>query len=106
MPKILLIEDEQLLGKIVKESLEIRGFVMDYAKDGKAGYDRYKAGQPDLIVLDIMMPEMDGLSLAKKIRKEDKDIPIIFLTARSQPADVVKGFETGGNDYLKKPFSM
>lgn len=106
MPKILLIEDELLLGKIVKESLEVRGFTMFHAVNGKEGLKRYYELNPDLIVLDIMMPEMDGISLAKEIRRNDKQTPIIFLTAKSQTADIVKGFESGGNDYLKKPFSM
>jgi len=106
MAKILLIEDEVLLGKIVKESLEVRGFTMFHATDGKEGFRRYQELQPDLIVLDIMMPEMDGISLAREIRKNDRHTPIIFLTSKSQTQDVVKGFESGGNDYLKKPFSM
>jgi DNA-binding response OmpR family regulator len=106
MPKILLVEDEILLGKIVKESLEVRGFTMYHVTDGQQGLERYREIQPDLVVLDIMMPRMDGLSLVKEIRKNDKRTPIIFLTAKSQTADVVKGFESGGNDYLKKPFSM
>lgn len=106
MPKILLIEDEVLLGKIVKESLEVRGFDMFHAADGAEGLRRYRELNPDLIVLDIMMPEVDGISVAREIRKNDRQTPIIFLTAKSQTADVVKGFETGGNDYLKKPFSM
>lgn len=106
MANILLIEDETLLGKIVKESLEVRGFDMHLAADGHEGLMMYRQLNPDLIVMDIMMPEMDGISLAKEIRRNDKRIPIIFLTAKSQTADVVKGFESGGNDYLKKPFSM
>lgn len=106
MAKILLVEDETLLGKIVKESLEVRGFEMFHAVDGNEGLRMYHQLAPDLVVMDIMMPEMDGISLAKAIRRNDKQIPIIFLTAKSQTADVVKGFESGGNDYLKKPFSM
>lgn len=106
MAKILLIEDEVLLGKIVKESLEVRGFHMFHATDGNEGLRRYQELKPDLIVLDIMMPHLDGITLAKEIRKTDRQTPIIFLTAKSQTMDVVKGFESGGNDYLKKPFSM
>ncbi len=106
MPKVLLVEDEQQLGRIVKDSLEVRGFEMKHAIDGKEGLAFYKEWKPDLVVLDIMMPGMDGLSLAKEIRAGDKKTPLIFLTARSQTKDVVKGFESGGNDYLKKPFSM
>jgi two-component system response regulator VicR len=106
MSKVLLIEDEVQLGQIVKDSLEMRGFEMLYAEDGKEGLRMYKEHHPDVVVLDIMMPNMDGFSVTTEIRKEDKTTPIIFLTAKSQTTDVVKGFELGGNDYLKKPFSM
>ncbi|SFD33691.1 DNA-binding response regulator, OmpR family, contains REC and winged-helix (wHTH) domain [Chitinophaga sp. CF118] len=106
MSKVLLIEDEWQLGQIVKDSLEMRGFEMLYAEDGKEGLKLYQEHHPDVVVLDIMMPNMDGFSVTTEIRKEDKLTPIIFLTAKSQTADVVKGFELGGNDYLKKPFSM
>lgn len=106
MAKILLIEDEQQLGQIVKDSLEMRGFDMLYAADGKEGLRLYQQSHPDVVVLDIMMPNMDGFTVTTEIRKQDKVTPIIFLTAKSQTADVVKGFELGGNDYLKKPFSM
>jgi len=106
MAKILLIEDEWQLGQIVKDSLEMRGFEMLYASDGKEGLELYQQHNPDVVVLDIMMPNMDGFTVTTEIRKQDKITPIIFLTAKSQTADVVKGFELGGNDYLKKPFSM
>jgi DNA-binding response OmpR family regulator len=106
MAKVLLIEDEQQLGQIVKDSLEMRGFDMLYAADGKEGLRLYQQFHPDVVVLDIMMPNMDGFTVTTEIRKQDKVTPIIFLTAKSQTADVVKGFELGGNDYLKKPFSM
>jgi len=106
MARILLVEDELLLGKIVKESLEVRGFTMFHATDGAEGLRLYRELHPDLIVLDIMMPEMDGISLAREIRKTDRRTPVIFLTSKSQTQDVVRGFESGGNDYLKKPFSM
>ena len=106
MSKVLLIEDEWQLGQIVKDSLEMRGFEMLYAADGKEGLRLYQEHQPDVVVLDIMMPNMDGFTVTTEIRKQDKTTPIIFLTAKSQTTDVVKGFELGGNDYLKKPFSM
>lgn len=104
--KILFVEDEQSLGMIVKESLEIRGFLVEYCQDGKTGLKAFKEFKPDICLLDIMMPVKDGYTLAQEIRKADKTVPIIFLTARSQSADVVKGFEAGANDYIKKPFSM
>ncbi|GAA0530852.1 response regulator transcription factor [Chitinophaga japonensis] len=106
MAKVLLIEDEWQLGQIVKDSLEMRGFDMLYAADGREGLRLYQQHRPDVVVLDIMMPNMDGFTVTTEIRKQDKITPIIFLTAKSQTADVVKGFELGGNDYLKKPFSM
>lgn len=106
MSKVLLIEDEWQLGQIVKDSLEMRGFEMLYAADGKEGLRLYQEHKPDVVVLDIMMPNMDGFTVTTEIRKQDKTTPIIFLTAKSQTTDVVKGFELGGNDYLKKPFSM
>jgi DNA-binding response OmpR family regulator len=106
MATILLIEDELALGMIVRDSLEVRGFTVDYAADGEEGLKAFRTRKPDIVVADIMMPRLDGFSLAETIRQEDSYVPIIFLTARSQTADVVRGFELGGNDYLKKPFSM
>ena len=104
--KILLAEDEPSLGQIIKESLETRNFEVLLCEDGETAYSTFISEKPLLLVLDVMMPKKDGFTLAKEIRKEDSNIPIIFLTAKSQTEDVVKGFNLGGNDYLKKPFSM
>jgi DNA-binding response OmpR family regulator len=104
--KVLLAEDETSLGMIVKESLESRDFTVFHAENGKEAFTIYKREQPDILVLDVMMPIKDGFTLAKEIRLENKTIPIIFLTAKSQTSDVLEGFKHGGNDYLKKPFSM
>ncbi len=104
--KILLAEDEPSLGQIVKESLESRDFLVFHAVNGEEAYEIYCAENPDVLVLDVMMPRKDGFTLAKEIREENKTIPIIFLTAKSQTKDVIDGFQHGGNDYLKKPFSM
>ncbi|KAA3621246.1 MAG: DNA-binding response regulator [Flavobacterium sp.] len=104
--KILLAEDEPSLGQIVKESLETRGFEVVFCKDGKEAEAKFHESNPQLMVLDVMMPKMDGFTLAREIRLHNKEIPIIFLTAKSQTQDVVEGFTLGGNDYLKKPFSM
>ncbi|MBQ4818504.1 response regulator transcription factor [Aquimarina sp. MMG016] len=104
--EIILAEDEPSLGQIIKESLETRGFKIHLATNGQEAYDLYKEIMPKLLVLDVMMPKKDGFTLAKEIRLEDDSIPIIFLTAKSQTQDVVEGFTIGGNDYLKKPFSM
>ncbi len=104
--KILLAEDELSLGKIIKESLETRGFEVIHSENGEDAYAKYQSEKPDILVLDVMMPKKDGFTLAKEIRTENTQVPILFLTAKSQTSDVVKGFDLGGNDYLKKPFSM
>ncbi len=104
--EILLAEDEPSLGQIIKESLETRNFKVHHVLNGEEAYQVYKKVVPKLLVLDVMMPKKDGFNLAKEIREEDDKIPIIFLTAKSQTQDVVEGFTIGGNDYLKKPFSM
>ncbi len=103
---ILLAEDEAALGQIVKESLETREFKVDLAEDGEKALKLASQNDYEALVLDVMMPKKDGFTLAKEIRERDSSIPIIFLTAKSQTADVVEGFSIGGNDYLKKPFSM
>lgn len=100
------MEDELSLGLIVKESLETRGFEVNYCQDGRSGLSSFKEFKPDICLLDIMLPIKDGFTLAQDIRKLDARVPIIFITARSQTPDVVKGFEIGANDYIKKPFSM
>ncbi|NQY04973.1 MAG: response regulator transcription factor [Flavobacteriaceae bacterium] len=103
---ILFAEDEPALRQIIKESLESKGFEVIFCKNGEIAYQKYKSLEPELLVLDVMMPLKDGFTLAKEIRRENEHIPIIFLTAKSQTKDVVDGFELGGNDYLKKPFSI
>lgn len=103
---VLLVEDEPVLASIVKESLEKRGFFLHIALNGVEGWSMYKTIKPDICVVDIMMPRKDGYSLVKEIRIIDEDTPILFLTARNETADVLKGFEVGGDDYMKKPFSM
>lgn len=103
---ILLAEDEPALGLIIKESLETRDFNVLLCDNGEKALDIYQTKKPELLVLDVMMPKKDGFTLAKEIRAIDDTIPIIFLTAKSQTQDVVEGFTIGGNDYLKKPFSM
>jgi DNA-binding response OmpR family regulator len=103
---ILFAEDESSLGMIVKESLESRDFKVTWVDNGEDALEEYQHVRPDVLVLDVMMPKKDGFTLAREIRKKDNQTPIIFLTAKSQTQDVVDGFELGGNDYLKKPFSM
>lgn len=104
--QLLLVDDETTLGFIVKESLESRGFEVRYCEDGEAGWNAFQEDRPDVCILDVMMPKRDGFYLATAIREADPHVPLIFLTAKSQTKDVVKGFELGGNDYVKKPFSM
>lgn len=104
--KVLLAEDELALAHIVRESLEEAGFEVILCANGEAALLKYREYKPDILALDVMMPKMDGFELARKIREADKITPIIFLTAKSQPKDVVAGFESGANDYLKKPFSV
>lgn len=104
--RILLAEDEISLGQIIQESLEMRGFEVIYCKDGEEAMLQYEKEKPELLVLDVMMPKKDGFSVAKEIRMTDKKTPMIFLTSKSQTQDVVDGFQHGGNDYIKKPFSM
>lgn len=104
--KILYVEDEPFLGRIVKESLEVRDFDVRMVADGKLVLAAFQEMKPDICVMDIMLPNQDGYSLAQAIRKQNQSIPIIFVTAKTQTEDVIKGFELGGNDYLRKPFSM
>jgi DNA-binding response OmpR family regulator len=106
MATVLLVEDEAALALIIKDSLEMRGFTVQHAADGEQGLRLFRQQTPDIVVADIMLPRLDGFSLGEQLRRDNKTVPLIFLTARSQPADVVRGFELGGNDYLKKPFSM
>jgi len=104
--KVLLAEDELALAHIVRESMEERDFIVTLCPDGEQAWLQYQKSKPDILVLDVMMPRLDGFELARKIRDIDKLTPIIFLTARSQVKDVITGFEIGANDYLKKPFSV
>lgn len=104
--KVLYVEDEPFLARIVKESLESRDFAVHLVNDGKAAVNVFEEVKPDICVLDVMLPHRDGFTLAGDIRQRNPNIPIIFLTAKNQTEDVIKGFESGGNDYLRKPFSM
>lgn len=106
MATILYVEDEMFLGKIVKESLEQRGFSVAMEVDGAKAVSLFKKTNPDICVLDIMLPNKDGFAIAKEIRALNAAIPILFLSAKIQTEDVLHGFSTGGNDYIRKPFSM
>ena len=104
--RILYVEDEPFLGRIVKESLESRGFEVTMLTNGKQTSETFVDISPDICVLDIMLPFKDGYSVAKEIRQVDPLVPIIFVTAKTQTDDLLKGFDAGGNDYIRKPFSM
>lgn len=104
--KVLLVEDEPALSMIIKDTLEMQDFEVTCAINGKEGLELFFKVKPDIVVSDVMMAKLDGLSMTKLIRQTDKQTPILFLTAKSKVADVVEGFETGGNDYLKKPFGI
>ncbi len=106
MIKILYVEDEPFLGKIVKESLESRQFDVKMVADGALVMAEFELFQPDICVLDVMLPNVDGFTLGHELRKKNPQLPILFLTAKTQTEDVLKGFESGGNDYIRKPFSM
>lgn len=104
--KILYIEDELFLGKIVRETLESRGYEVAMESDGAKATELFQKTNPDICILDIMLPNKDGFAIADEIREINEEVPIIFLTAKVQTEDVVKGFTLGGNDYIRKPFSM
>ncbi len=104
--KLFYVEDEPSLAKIVKESLESREFEVKMITSGLNAIAEFKNYVPDVCVLDVMLPHKDGFTIGQEIRSLKKDIPILFLTAKNQTEDVLKGFASGGNDYIRKPFSM
>ena len=104
--RILYIEDEQHLGKIVKETLEKQGYEVEWETDGARVMDHFQSFNPQICVLDIMLPNVDGYELCEQIKALRPDLPVIFLTARTETADLVRGFEAGGTDYIRKPFSI
>ncbi len=104
--RLLLVEDEEILAAVVKETLETSGFEVTLASNGVEGWNMYQSVKPDLCIVDVMMPKKDGLSLVTEIRAVDQGIPLILLTAKSEKLDVLKGFQAGADDYMKKPFSI
>lgn len=103
---ILLVEDEVSLAMIVKDALEEEGYEVAIARDGLEGLEQYFREHPALIIADVMMPEVDGFEMIRRIRRMDKEVPVLFLSARSSVDDIVFGFGLGANDYLRKPFSL
>lgn len=104
--KLLLCEDDPNLGSLLAQYLVAKGYSVDHRADGKQGWEAYSKGRYDLLILDVMMPLKDGFTLAREIRARDERTPIIFLTAKSMKQDTITGFQSGGDDYLTKPFSM
>lgn len=105
-PTILLVEDDPSLGFVIKDNLEEHQLNVKWVKDGVEGFENFFKDTFDLCILDVMLPKKDGFTLAKEIRMLNEDVPIIFLTAKSQTEDKIKGFNLGGDDYLTKPFEM
>lgn len=104
--KLLLAEDDENLGMLLQNYLKAKGFDTDWVTNGELAYKAYKRAKYDFCVLDVMMPVKDGFTLAKEIREIDRDVPIIFLTAKSMKEDIYEGFTIGADDYLTKPFNM
>ncbi len=103
--KILLVEDDQNFGDVLRSYLEMHDYDVTLATDGEQGWLKYNQGKYDLCIFDVMMPKKDGFTLAKEIREKDKEMPIIFLTAKTMKEDVLKGFKIGADDYISKPFN-
>jgi DNA-binding response OmpR family regulator len=104
--RILLCEDEESLGMLLREYLQAKGYDAELYLDGEAGYRAFMKGHFDMCLFDVMMPKMDGFTLAKEIRLVNQEVPIIFLTAKNLKDDILDGFKVGADDYLTKPFSM
>jgi DNA-binding response OmpR family regulator len=104
--KVLYVEDEIFLARIVMDTLRERGYEVIHESDGGKALQKFSDEKPDVCVLDIMLPNKDGFTIADEIREKDTQVPIIFLSAKSQPSDVINGFKMGGNDYIRKPFSI
>lgn len=104
--KILLVEDEVNFGSLLQNYLRLSKYEVDWREDGALGYSAFCTGDYDLCILDVMMPNMDGFSLAEKIREKDADVPLIFLTAKNMKEDQMKGYKVGADDYLTKPFDI
>lgn len=104
--KVLIVEDEQAIVEILKYNLQREGYETLEALDGEAGLELARTADPDLILLDVMLPKLDGFSVCRTLRQEGRPVPILMLTAREEESDKVMGLETGADDYITKPFSM
>ncbi|MFT4033546.1 MAG: response regulator transcription factor [Siphonobacter sp.] len=106
VPRVLLVEDDEALGFVVKDNLEQEGYMVDLQVNGKSAKSAFNQKEYDVCLFDVMLPEMDGFTLAEYIRNQGNTVPILFLTAKSLEADRIRGFKLGGDDYLVKPFSI
>lgn len=106
MKRILLVEDEENFGSLLQNYLRLSNYSVDWVKDGNLGYSAFMKSYYDLCILDVMMPNMDGFSLAEKIKSKKKETPIVFLTAKSMKEDMIRGYKIGADDYLTKPFDI
>ena len=104
--KVLLVEDDTNFGQVLKNYLELNDFIVELARDGILGLAAFRREKFDICLLDVMMPNMDGFTLAEEIRNVDPDVPLFFLSAKSMKEDTIEGFNAGGDDYITKPFSM
>jgi two-component system, OmpR family, alkaline phosphatase synthesis response regulator PhoP len=104
--RILIVEDERHLADGIRENLEVDGHQVEVAYDGKRGLELARNALFDLIVLDVMLPEIDGFTVCEMLREDENDTPVLFLTARGAPDDRIRGLEAGGDDYLSKPFHL
>ncbi len=104
--RILLCEDDENLGMLSRDYLQAKGYNVDLYSDGEAGYKAFLKGKYDICMLDVMMPKKDGFQLAQEIRTINSEVPIMFITAKTQKEDVLEGFKIGADDYITKPFSM
>jgi DNA-binding response OmpR family regulator len=102
--KVLIAEDDRDFGNILAQYVSMSGFTVKHARDGIEAWEMFREDKPDICVLDVMMPEMDGFSLAEKIKENSPDVPVIFLTAKSLKEDIVRGLKIGADDYITKPF--
>ena len=102
--KILLVDDDRQNSEFLQKFLEVEDYVVTYAENGCTGWEAFQAARPDLVLLDVNMPVMNGFELAKLIRERDRDVLIFFLTDRTEKADRLRGFDLKGNDYIPKPF--
>jgi len=102
--RIFMVEDDRNFGTVLKSYMEINGFTVTWVMDGREAVKTFKAGEYDICILDVMLPHIDGFSIARDIRESDKSVPLIFLTAKTLKEDIMEGFKIGADDYITKPF--